>query len=134
MTSIDETDRDWRGHIIDLENEACLAFIARDIERLDALFSDDLLINSPVNRVHDKRRVLDLLKSEIIGHVSQSLDIETIIRDGNLVTVMGADTVVNAPGTPAVQRRYTNVWRKERDSWRLFIRHANVIADQHAAS
>ena len=43
---------------------------------------------------------------------------------------MGAETVKPKAGPSAgqlIQRRFTNVWRKEAGTWRLYARHANVI-------
>ena len=53
-------------------------------------------------------------------------------RDGDLVIVMGADAVRNAAAEPTLHRRYSNVWRKEDSRWRLYLRHANVIANGSA--
>ena len=48
---------------------------------------------------------------------------------------MGAETVrakADAPSSglvagETIQRRVTNIWKKEGDTWRLFWRHANVV-------
>jgi ketosteroid isomerase-like protein len=120
---------EWRSEIAAVEQDANDAFLHRDIERLDRLFSDDLLVNSPVNVVSDKRKVLDLLGRGVIGHVSSTIHHEVVRRDGDLVIVMGRDAVKNDADQPVLQRRFTNIWRREGDRWRLYIRHANVIAD-----
>jgi len=60
---------DWEREIATLEDEANRAFVNRDVGRLDELFSDELLVNSPINRVNDKRKLLELLGSGVIGHV-----------------------------------------------------------------
>ena len=57
--------------------------------RADELFSDDLLVNSPINRVNDKKTLLDLLQRGIVGHVSTTIRHELMRRDGELVIVMG---------------------------------------------
>jgi ketosteroid isomerase-like protein len=49
-------------------------------------------------------------------------------RDGDLVIVMGSDAVQDSPTDPILRRRVTNVWRREGNRWRLYIRHANLIA------
>jgi ketosteroid isomerase-like protein len=116
----------WRDQITALEDEARRAFVTRDVDRLAALFSDELLVNSPINRVHGKRQVLELLQAGTIAHVSLTGEIETIERRGDLVIVMGRESVVDAPEQPELRRRYTNVWRAEGESWRLLVRHANV--------
>jgi ketosteroid isomerase-like protein len=115
--------------VTELEKENSRAFVARDIERLDQIWSDSLLVNSPINRVHDKQRVLELLRAGVITHVLLENQIEVIRRDGDTVTVMGSEIVRDRPDSPILRRRYTNVWRKEGDAWRVVIRHANIIAD-----
>ena len=120
---------DWQSEIVALEDAANEAFMKRDLERLDQLFSDALIVNSPINVVSDKRKVLDLLGRRIIGHVSSTIEHEVMRRDGDLVVVMDADAVRNSESEPLLPRRFTNVWRREGDHWRLFVRHANVIAE-----
>jgi ketosteroid isomerase-like protein len=120
---------DWRTEITALEDEANLAFVNRDLARLEKLFSDALIVNSPINRINDKKKILELLGSGAIGHISSTIRPELIRRDGDLVVVMGADAVQNAPGEPTLHRRFTNIWRREPSGWRLYIRHANIIAD-----
>ena len=121
---------EWRGEILAAEEEAKDAFLRRDVDLLDELFSDDLLVNSPINRINDKRTLLQLLASGTIGHVASTIQHELIRREGDLVIVMGSDAVKNSPSDPILRRRFTNVWRKETGRWRLYIRHANVIASQ----
>jgi hypothetical protein len=60
---------DWEREIATLEDEANRAFVNRDVERLDQLFSDALLVNSPINRVNDKQKLLELLRTGVVGHV-----------------------------------------------------------------
>jgi ketosteroid isomerase-like protein len=119
---------DWQAEIVAVEEAANTAFLKRDLARLDQLFSEELLFNSPINIVNDKQKLLDLLGAGVIGHVSSAFKHELVRRDGDLVIVMGSDTVKNSPTEPALRRRFTNIWRKEGDRWRLYIRHANVIA------
>ena len=128
MHSSSNHDTDWQGEIAALEQDANQAFLERDIARLDQLFSDELVVNSPINRINDKQTVLKLLGSGVIGHVSSTIRHELMRRDGDLVIVMGADAVRNTASDPTLHRRFTNVWRREGARWRLYIRHANVIA------
>ena len=127
-----EADANWRAEIVSVEEAANDAFLARDIARLEQLFSDELVVNSPINVVNDKARILALLRSGVIGHVSSTFEHELIRRDGDLVIVMGSDAVKNAEGEATLRRRFTNIWRREGNRWRLYVRHANVIADATA--
>jgi Domain of unknown function (DUF4440) len=79
--------------------------------------------------VLDKEQVLGLIRSGRIYHSSYEQRIEQAKRYGDVVIVMGSETVVDAPGSRALERRYTNVWHNEQGVWRLIGRHANVIQD-----
>jgi len=109
------------------EDESRRAFVARDCERLSELWSNQLLVNSPINRVHNKQQVLDLLRAGTIAHSSFDAAIEAIEELGDLVVVMGQESIVNVPGSLVVTRRFTNVWRQERGTWQLLVRHANIV-------
>lgn len=124
-----EPHADWQAEIAAVEEAANDAFLKRDLARLDELFSDALVVNSPINAVHDKRKILELLGRGVIGHVSSTIRHELMRRDGDLVVVMGADAVRNSEDAPMLRRRFTNVWRREGGRWRLCARHANVVAD-----
>lgn len=121
----DHTDSaDWQRQIADLQEEGRKAFQARDIARLRQIFADELIVNSPIHRVHDKNTVLDLLERGVIQHTSSVEHIEVVKRLGDLVTVMGHDVVTNPPDDRPVHRRFTNVWRAHGGTWQLLIRHA----------
>lgn len=125
----DGDEPDWQEKVIALEDENRRAFVARDFERLEDLWSDQFVVNSPINRVNDKRQLLDLLRAGTIAHSSLQGQIELIQRLGNLVVVMGSEVVTNTPDGPIIRRRFTNLWLAEGGTWRLIVRHANVIAD-----
>jgi len=118
----------WRKQITELQEEGRRAFLSADVGRLREIFADDLIVNSPIHRIHDKSQVLDLLEKGIVRHSSSVEHIETMKRQGDLVTVMGYDVVTDPPDDKPVRRRFTNVWRANEDSWRLIIRHATPIA------
>ena len=61
--SDDNETPDWEQHIDALEEACCRAFIECDFDQLDRMWSDELLVNSPINRVHDKKCVLELLRA-----------------------------------------------------------------------
>lgn len=120
----DGQERDWRRQIEELQEEGRRAFLAADVGRLSEIFADDLLVNSPIHRVHDKKTVLDLLARGVIRHTSAVEHVEAVERLGDLVVVMGWDTVTGPPDGGTVHRRFTNVWRAHGSSWQLIVRHA----------
>jgi ketosteroid isomerase-like protein len=118
----------WQQEIERIEEECRLAFLAQDVARLRQLWSADLVVNSPLNRVNDCATVLDLLERGIIRHEWQEQQIESITRHGDIVVVMGRDAVRNTPDGPVIARRFTNVWAPANGSWQLVARQATHVS------
>jgi hypothetical protein len=120
-----------------LDDEERIAALKRDVSALERLWSDQLAVNAPNNHVVvGKRAVLGtFVDSGVINFSTYERQIEFIRTDGPFVIIMGLETVqpVNdAPGAGLVagrtiHRRFTNIWKDESGSWRLFARHANVM-------
>jgi ketosteroid isomerase-like protein len=120
----DGQERDWRRQIEELQEDGRRAFLAADVAWLSEMFADDLIVHSPIHLIHDKKTVLDLLGRGLIRHTSAVEHVEAIERRGDLVVVMGWDTVTGPPTGATVHRRFTNVWRAHGSSWQLAVRQA----------
>lgn len=118
---------DWKPGIEAIEEKGRRAFLARDVETMRELFSEDLVVNSPLNRVNEGSQVLDLLGRGVIGHHTTVQHIEIMRRVGDLVIVMGREEITDTPGGVEYERRFTNVWRAEGDSWKLIARQATIV-------
>jgi ketosteroid isomerase-like protein len=120
-----------------LDAQARIAALERDVPALERLWSDQMVVNAPNNEVVvGKRAVIeDFVRAGVINFSTFERRIEFIRIDGDFATTMGLETVVPLSDAPAsglrsgqrIERRFTNIWRREGDTWRLFIRHANVI-------
>jgi hypothetical protein len=128
VTQNPEAATDWQQEIRTLEERARTAFLDADVPTLDAMWDNRLLVNSPLNVVNDKTRVLELLGSGRIRHTMDEVEIEHIARYGDVVVVMGRDTVDGPPTNVLTHRRFTNVWQLQDGTWRMIARHAQVIA------
>jgi ketosteroid isomerase-like protein len=122
-----EAATDWEQEIRALEEQGRVAFLAGDVTTLGAMWDDRLLVNSPLNLVNDKTRVLELLASGRIRHTMDEVAIEHIARYGDVVVVMGRDTVDGPPSHQLTHRRFTNVWQRQDGAWRMIARHAQVV-------
>ena len=121
-----------------LDDQMRLAVLRRDIPALERFWSDQLVVNAPNNRVVRGRRAVidDFVRTGIINFSSFERDIEFVRVDGDFVVTMGLETLRARGDSPAngmragetTRRRFTNIWRREGGTWRLYIRHANVIA------
>jgi len=94
-----EPATDWEQEIRTLEEQARVALLAGDISTLDGLMDDRLLVNSPLNTVNDKAKVLDLLGKGLIRHTRDDVEIEHIARYGDVVAVMAAIPWMVHPAT-----------------------------------
>jgi ketosteroid isomerase-like protein len=115
-----------------LDDEERQAALKRDIRALERLWSEQFTVNAPNNRVViGKRAVLDeFVTGGVVRFSLFERRVEFIRVDADYAFVMGSETVKPVGGPSAgqlIQRRFTNVWKKEGGTWRLFARHANVI-------
>ena len=120
-----------------LDDQERVAALKRDVSTLERLWSEQFTVNAPNNQVVvGKRAVLDtFVRAGVINFSTFDRQIEFIRADGGFVIIMGLETVQPISDAPsaglvagqAIKRRYANVWKNEAGTWRLFVRHANVI-------
>ena len=120
-----------------LDDQERIAALNRDGAALERLWSEQFILNAPNNQVVvGKRAVLDtFVRAGIINFSTFERQIEFVRADGAFVIIMGLETVQPVSDAPsaglvagqAIKRRFTNVWKNEAGTWRLFVRHANVI-------
>jgi len=116
-----------------LDEQERAAAQKRDVAALERLWSEDFTVNAPTNQVVVGRRaVMDVfVHGGIINFETFERTIEFVRVEGDLVFIMGSETIRPVGDAPmagqTVRRRFTNVWRKEGDTWRLFMRHANNL-------
>jgi ketosteroid isomerase-like protein len=122
----------WEQEIRAREEEARLAFLTADVRALDELWADDYVVNSPLQQVLRKSQVIELLRAGRIRHTSFEVAIEYLGRHGDVVVVMGRDTVSDPPDGAVSRRRYSNVWRLDGGVWRSIARHAHLVSREPA--
>jgi ketosteroid isomerase-like protein len=111
------------------------AIFESDAIALDRLMDDDVTVNHPTNRiVKEKKELLDLIEKGVIRYTAFERYPETFLFYKDMVIVMGSETVIPAEGAPnanqKLQRRYTNIWMKRNDEWKLTVRHANNVCSK----
>jgi ketosteroid isomerase-like protein len=115
-----------------LDDQERLAALNQDLAALERLWSEHFIVNAPSNQVMPNRRaVLDWFRRGMTMRSSYERSIEQLRVDGDIAIVMGEETLTPIATAPlagqTVRRRFTNIWKKEGDTWRLWARHANVI-------
>ena len=123
-----------------LDDQERIAALKRDVSALERLWSAQFTVNAPNNQVVvGKSAVLDtFVRAGVINFSTFERQIEFIRADGAFVIIMGLETVQPISDAPSaglvagqsIKRRFTNIWKNEAGTWRLFARHANVIASR----
>jgi ketosteroid isomerase-like protein len=116
-----------------LDNEERLAALNQNYTALERLWSEHFIVNAPSNQILPNRNaVLDWFRKGMTMRSSYDRRIEHVRVDGDIAIVMGEEILTPTANAPhagqVVRRRFTNIWKKEGDAWRLWARHANVIA------
>ncbi len=119
------------------DDQERMAALNRNVSALEDLWSEEFTVNAPNNQVVVGRKAVleTFLRSGVINFSKFERQIEYIHADGPYVTIMGLEIVQPLTDAPKaglvagqfVKRRFTNVWKNENGTWRLFLRHANVI-------
>jgi uncharacterized protein (TIGR02246 family) len=121
----------WEQEVRAAEQRHRAAFLAGDVAALEAMFSADFVVNSPLNVTVSKERLLEMVRQGMLSISSFEQNIEQVRRFGDVVVVMGGDTVVYAAPSPNAgqthRRRFTDLWRQEGSRWRFVARQANII-------
>ena len=119
-----------------LDDQEREAVLKRDRTAMERLWSDEFFVNAPNNELLiGKAAVLAWVDRGIINFSSFERQVELVRIDGDVAIIMGSETVTpigDAPmaglraGQP-LKRRFSNIWKRNAGTWRLYARHANVV-------
>jgi hypothetical protein len=118
--------------IRDLDRAEAQGLLHRDSVALREIWAPDFTVNNPRNSItRGSDEVVALIRNGTIDYSSFVRDIEAILVHGDVVIVMGSETIVPGNRAPlagqTVRRRFTHVWMLRDREWRLTARHANVV-------
>lgn len=116
-------------HVRELDEQERVAALKGDVKALDRLWSEQLILNAPNNRVViGKQGMLDAFRgASVVPFSSFERTYEFVRVDADYVFLMGSETVRHADSEQVVRRRFTNIWKNEAGTWRLYARHASNI-------
>ena len=133
----DRTDSTIEAEIEALEHAEAAARLAVDLERLEALWSDQLIINATENIIYTKDHFLMRFRSGQVRFKSFDRTISRIGTKGDVVVTTGNESISPANGPDAgktVYCSYMNVWVKDGAAWRLMGRQVAIIARASSTS
>lgn len=129
--------RDTEAKVRAIDDQERVAVLQRDVPALRRLWSEQLTVNAPNNQVVIGREaVLDtFVTAGVINFSEFERQIEFVRVEREFVFIMGLEILVPVTDAPAAglvagrttKRRFTNIWKDENGTWRLFARHANVV-------
>ena len=119
-----------------LNEQEVQAMLHGDADAMARLWSDDLVVSNPLNKVVDKKQVLEMVKSGFLAFTSYERQIEYIRDYGNTVIVAGNETLVFSGKMPNAGKtqhlRFTGIWMKQHGRWQEVARHANIVPQQES--
>lgn len=107
------------------------ALVADEYAVFAAALAPELVVNNPVNIVAPSTMVRQLNADGKISYSQYERLIEHASLRGEMVLLMGEETVVPKGQNPlagqTVRRRFTELWRPEGERWLLTARQATIV-------
>ena len=119
---------------LDYKNAAIVA--KADTAALMDLLSSKFTINRTTGTVVSGRaKILELMRHGLVSYDSFAVQTEyVLVSSPTLAISMGSEVVVSGGNRDlkgqVVRRRFTHVWIKEKNKWKLLARHANNVCPQ----
>jgi hypothetical protein len=118
--------------IRNLENMERQAVLNHDtITLYSKIWSSNLVINSPLNRVGTVEFTKAQIRSGKLDYATFERSIERITINENIAIVMGKEILkpqgLSDNAGKTVTRRFTNIWMTTKNSWQLVARQATII-------
>ena len=124
------------AQLIELDATVGRAIVAGDFDALDRLYADDFSFVAPDGRVVSRAERLDAFRSGRLRYLETSHADVAVRVEGSLAVVTGrARTRFVAAGVEdAGSYRYTSVWRRDGESWRVAATQATKITAPEPAA
>lgn len=121
------------SEIIEIESKRAEAILKGDLPFFFSIFSPQFVATNPFNKVVSRDQVFEIFQKRMAGNVSYfELDIEKVSFVNGLAVVMGQETLMpKGPSLHAgktISRRFTNVWIKKDEGWKIAVRQATNIS------
>jgi|SRR5579872_4014234 len=114
-----------------LNSQEVRGFLNKDSKALAGLWSDDLVVTNPLNKLVNKQQVLGMVESGFLLITSYERQIEYLRVYGATVIVAGSETLVWGGRMPNAGRtehlRFTALWMRQGETWQEVARHANIV-------
>jgi ketosteroid isomerase-like protein len=131
QTTETDSDKLAETEVRQLNAQEEQAFLNKDSKALDRLWSNDLVVTNPLNKLVTKQQVLEMVESGFLVITSLDRQIEYLHVYGDTVIVAGSETALwggRMPSAGKTERlRFTAIWMKQNGRWQEVARHANIV-------
>jgi hypothetical protein len=121
-------------HIRQLEKNETVAFLANDFDALNEIWHPAFTVNTPLNIILRTADIQGAMRAGLIRYSRLERNVEELMVHEHVVVTLGHEVTLPVEGAPMagqqVVRRFTNVWVRENDRWRMFSRHASNIGKE----
>ena len=108
------------------------AILQGDTSALAELMSKNIVVQNPENAVVGFELIMDRIRQGKINYASFERKIDSISFVNGLAVVMGLEILIPQAGSQnagkTVKRRFTNIWTKENETWKLTVRQATIVS------
>ena len=115
-----------------LENAEREAILKGDTTVLSQLMSSQIVVQNPENAIVGFTKIMERVKAGKINYSSFERSIENIAFVDNIAIVMGLEILIPQGGSQhtgkTVKRRFTNIWIKQKEVWKLTATQATIIS------
>ena len=116
----------------DLENAEREAILKGDTTILLTLLSPQIVVQNPENAIIKFDQMMERIRTGKIKYSSFERIIENISFVENIAIVMGKEIIMQQGNTNntvnTITRRFTNIWMKTGNIWKLTARQATIIS------
>lgn len=112
-----------------LEQREAQAMLSADMSTLQALWADDLIVNSTVNIIAGKQLLLEMVEDGRLRlRMYERRPVRVVVLDDVTVTTGNevSELIVRNVAVKHVVS-YMNVWGRRGGTWRLIARHVGLI-------
>ena len=113
-----------------LDSLHAAAVLSGDLNEMNKYWTEDFMVTNPFNEIDHADRIFN----RTVTYSSFKRIAEAVrVYSETVTVVMGKEIVVPKGKSPdagkTINRRYTNIWLKKNNIWRLVARQASVICD-----
>lgn len=133
-------ENDVVAEVLAVNERLCDAARTGNVSVFRELLSRDLVVSDPGNTIRYRDDLIALFSSGEVAYTSIDVSIDNAGELGDLVVIMGTESTTQtsvpadsgfreiATSGGTLHRRFTNIFRREENAWRLVVKQSTVFS------